>query len=95
MLSGAVEAILVGLAKLKIYYNFNSFKKYFIESAWPAMPYHYTSHDCILECRSETHEAMDSEGNAIYPTAQMRNGQDSAPIKFKVRSVALKLTHAH
>ena len=42
----------------------------------------------------ETHEAVDSKGNAIYPTVQMRGGHDSAP-KFKVRSAALELTHAH
>ena len=40
------------------------------------------------------HEAVDSEGNAIYPTVQMRSGQDIAT-KFKVRSVALELTHVH
>ena len=39
----------------------------------------------------ETHEAVDNEGNAIYPTVQMRSGQDIAP-KFKVRSVALELS---
>ena len=39
----------------------------------------------------ETHEAVDNEGNAIYPTLQIRSGQDIAP-KFKVRSVALELS---
>ena len=31
----------------------------------------------------ETHEAVDSEGDAIYPTVQMRSGQDISP-KFEV-----------
>ena len=39
----------------------------------------------------ETHEAVDNEGNAIYPTLQIRSGQDIVP-KFKVRSVALELS---